>query len=296
MEPMRFRVSAMALVLVAASVARADLKREEQEFGEHVYKSMRTIHDQTCSCKDDGNCMLKVSREELKAELDRFSESVKTVVPRLWPTIASKMASMSTEDARAYGERLGQSYLDRLPRKEVLLWARMLSSCWGTSQAPAEARSEPHDDDDTEDDSPHDGSLNKSGEINDLRNGKLDEASGIATFLQGCRKTSRENPNGPPFCACLSDYLRVSPHSVIRVLKESSETGDASKLVALPGVTRCRKWVMEGSVEPRPFLRKGMKSSVDVETQFVRCRTTMTKGKPTPSGVTFCNRVVATTP
>lgn len=37
-----------------------------------------------------------------------------------------------------------------------------------------------------------------------------------------------------------------------------------------------------------------MKSSVDVEAAYMRCRTTMTKGKEEPSGVVFCNRLVAT--
>lgn len=271
--------------------AYADLASEEREFGEFGYKSMRAIHDQTCSCKADGNCQLKVTRDELREQLKRYTKSLETMIGRVWPELRKKFASMSEADARKYGERLGQDHLNRLPRKEMLLWAQMLSTCWGASAEPTDPLPST-----AKTDLPHDGSLSKSGTINDMKNGKLDEASGITVFMQSCRNGAPNNPNAAPFCGCLSDYLRVSPPSVIRVLNASSQTGDGSALLALPGVKRCTDWVTGGAHGNNPFVRKGVKPSVDVEAAFLRCRTTMTNGKPTPSGLVFCNRLVASSP
>lgn len=280
------------MVLLISSIAGADLRSEEREFAEHGYKSMRALHEQTCSCAQDGNCKLKVTRAELKAQLQRFSESLPTMVAHLWPELTKKFSSMSTPDVRAYGERLGKDHLDSLPRDTVLLWARMLSSCWGMSAEPKTTPTAATPDKEV----PHDGSLSKRGDVDDMKNGKLDEASGIAVFVQGCRGSAKDNPNAEPFCGCLSDYLRISPPSIIRVLQRDSETGDLSKIIELPGVKRCTKWVIDGVQGTNPFLKKGMKSSLAVEVAFSRCRTTLTNGKPTPSGIIFCNRFVATTP
>lgn len=277
------------IVMLATSSAFADIKTEEAEFGEHGYKSMRAIHEQTCSCKEDGNCRLKVTRAELKEQLERYTETSKTLVPRAWPELTKKFASMTTADARAYGERLGKDYLDTLPRKSVLLWMRMLASCWGTSTEPSNADSEQ-----PAKDTPHDGSLSKRGEVMDMRNGKIDEASGIAVFVQGCRKTVEDKAKAGPLCSCFADYLRLSPPSVINTFRAASESGDVSELKQLPGLSKCAQWLTDGAEGRGPFVRKGMKSSTDVEAAFTRCRTKMTKGQPTPSGIVFCNRFVAT--
>ncbi|HWO18907.1 MAG TPA: hypothetical protein VNO30_09025 [Kofleriaceae bacterium] len=283
------------LVTLGTGQASADLADEEREFGEHVYKSMRAIHDQTCTCKDDGNCKLSVTREELAAQLRRFQETIPTMAPRLWPAVTKKMASMSTKEADAYGERLGQAYLTLLQRKEVMVWARMLSSCWGASKdPPVPNASKPAQR--VQKDTPHDGSLDRSGEIHDLKNGRLDEASGIAAFLDSCRGKAVDNPNVEPFCGCLSDYLRVSPPSVIRVLQDASATGNVTELLELPGMKRCTRWVTDGARGKSPYLREGMKASATIEVAFHRCRTSMSNGKPTPSGIVFCNRLVATSP
>lgn len=282
--------SKATLVLIfLAKVAHADLRTEEREFGEYSYKSLRAIHDQACSCKPDGNCQLKVTREELRRMLLRYTEALPTVVPRLWPELTRKLASMPTADASVYGERLGEDYLNTLPRDVVLLWARMLTSCWSVSadvKKPIAVQLS------VGKDIPHDGSLSKRGVVNDLHNGKLDEASGIAVFLQGCRKSAQDNPNAEPFCGCLGDYLRVSSPSVIQVLKDSSN-GDVSKLLALPGVKRCIKWIGDGGPANNPYLRDGMMSTIDVELAFLRCQTTVSS-KPVSERIVFCNRLVAT--
>jgi hypothetical protein len=270
------------------STPSADLEREEREFGEYGYKSMRAVVEQSCSCGKDGACTLKISRVELRDTLSRFTDSLKTTMPRLWPELTKKMESMSTADGKAYGERLGQEHLNRLPRDEVLLWSRMLTSCWQTSAEPRKAAPTSS--------KPHDGSLDKSGDISDLKNGKMDEPGGIAEFVASCRRSTQGNPNADPFCGCLSDYLRVSPPSVIETFRRASETGDASEMRDLPGVKRCTNWLTTGGEVPNPFLRKGMKSSLDVERAFARCRTQLEKGKTSPSGIVFCNRLVATTP
>lgn len=288
----------LTILLVTFATERfalADLRDEEREFGEHSYKSLRAIHDQTCTCKDDGNCKLSVTRAELAAQLRRYSEALQTMTPRLWPALTKKMSSMSAKEAGVYGERLGQVYLDMLPRKEVMLWARMLSSCWGVSKdsaVPPASESTQHERKDT----PHNGSLDKSGEVHDLKNGRLDDASGIATFLKSCRGQVTGNPNAEPFCNCLSDYLRVSRPSVIRVLQAASTTGDVSELLKLPGVKLCTQWVGDGARGKSPYLNQGMKASSTIEVAFHRCRTTMSNGKSTPSGIVFCNRLVATSP
>ena len=287
---MRWAKTLLCLLLVSRT-ATADRAREEEEFGAYGYKSMRAIFDQTCSCKEDGNCRLVVTRSELREQLKRYAKSIETVMPRLWPELTKVFAGMSTAEARQYGERLGQRYVQGLPRKDLLLWMRMLTTCWGTSNDKASDEGGPAVDDDT----PHDGSLSKRGEVMDLRNGKLDEASGIAVLLSGCRKTADNNPNAGPFCGCFADYLRVSPPYVIRTLREGSATGDVSAVRALPGVQTCTDWIADGASGRNPFLKKGMKSSIDVEAAFTRCRTKMTKGKG-PSGIAFCNRLVATAP
>jgi hypothetical protein len=272
----------------------SDITREESEFGEQGYKTMRAIHEQTCQCGRDGNCKLKVSRDELRAELARYTESLKTTAPRLWPALTKKMESMSTAEARVYGERLGQDYVNGLARDEVLLWSRMLSTCWGASAEPtrptgSKARAVGAD-------VPHDGSLDPSGEITDMKNGKMDEPGGVAVFVQGCRRTGGDNPNIDPFCGCLCDYLRVSKPSIIQILRRASKTGDASEMRSLPGVKRCTTWVTDGADGRNPFLKQGMKSSLSVEASFSHCRTSMEKGRGSPEGIVFCNRLVATAP
>lgn len=295
MRTLVLTVLSLLAFLHAARSAPTDFKGEEREFGEHAYKLMRAVHDQTCTCKEDGNCKLSVTRDELAAQLRRYSETMQRMMPRLWPSIAKRMEAMSTQDARAYGQRLAQEYLDTLPRRDVLAWARMLSSCWGTSQEPAAGRAPTREPRRTID-KPHDGSLGRTGEIHDLSNGKLDEASAIATFLASCRGNAADNATAEPFCGCVSDYLRVSRPSVIHVLQDASTSGDVSALLELPGVKRCTQWVADGARGRSPFLRKGMKASRDVAASFARCRATKSQGTSTPSGVVFCNRLVATVP
>lgn len=134
----------MRMLLVVAAVvfltdtASADLASDEREFGEYFYKSLRTVHDQTCTCKGDGNCRLTVSRDDLREQLRRLNETAATMVPRAWPDLAKKFAALSPSEARALGQAMGQAYLLTLPREDVLLWMRMLSSCWGVSAEPQE--------------------------------------------------------------------------------------------------------------------------------------------------------------
>lgn len=288
---------ATILVVLFAATANADLRSEEREFGEHAYKSMRAIHEQTCSCVKDGNCKLKVSRADLRAELKRYEDGLETMLPHLWPELTKKFASMTTAEARAYGERLGQAYLDTLPREDVLLWARMLSSCWSaspdvTASSPGADTSEKSRKQDT----PHDGSLDKSGGVTDLKNGKMDEPGAVAEFFESCRKSAKDSPVADAYCGCLGDYLRVSPPSTIEILRQAGDSGDATKVRQLIGFRRCSEWSLDGAHGVNPFLRKGMKSTFDVASGFARCRTNMTKGRDPSTGMEFCNRLVATTP
>ena len=274
------RIAAVVLV-VWGSLAWADLASEERAYGEWAYKATRAVHDKTCTCNKAGDCTVKVSRDELGAQFRQFGESMKAELSK-WPVLFKKMSAMNEADAHKYGAEVGKRYLDSLPKDEVVKWTRMAATCWPQSD-PAPA---------ADGDAPHDGSLDRTGTTDDLTDGKLDEASAIASFMQSCRKSGGTTVG--PFCGCLGDYLRQSPASVIRLAIEASTSGNTTEFEKLPGVTKCGKWFADGARKSHPFAKKGMKLSVAVEAAFTKCRTTMAKGKVDATGVTFCNRHVAT--
>lgn len=272
----------LVLVVCWSSIASADLASEEKGFGAWGYKAMRDVHSRTCTCKPDGSCTLKVSRDELATQLRKFTEAVNAEIQKSWPVLGKKMSAMTDADARAYGADVAKRYIATLPRTEADAWNRMVNTCWAP---PSDASRSP------EPDAPHDGSLDASGKTDDLTDGKLDEASAIASFMKSCRASG--GARVAPFCGCISDYLRQSPPSAIRVAVAATSSNDTTEFEKLPGVTTCNKWFADGARGRNPFAKKGMKLSTAVEASFNRCRTTP-KGKPEDTGVTHCNRHVAT--
>jgi len=275
------RTVAIAVVLCWASAASADLASEEKSFGVWGFNQMREIHRRTCTCKPDGDCTLKVSLDEVRAQLTKFAESVNPMAQKSWPILWKKMSAMSESDSHAYGQVVGKRHVDSLPKDEVAKWTRMIQSCWGASSEPATSAKQP------DPDAAHDGSLDASGKTDDLNDGKLDEASAIAAFMKSCR-ASGGGESIAAYCGCVSDFLRQSPPSTIRVVV--SATGD--DIQALPGVAKCTKWFEGGARKAHPFAKKRMKPSLAIEAAFNRCRATP-KGKPDDTGVVHCNRHVA---